>query len=922
MKKIVIGILAHVDAGKTTLSEALLYRTGRIRKLGRVDHQDSFLDQDTQERERGITIFSKQAHFSLPGTEVELLDTPGHVDFSSEMERTLQVLDYAILVINGSDGVQSHTRTLWRLLKRYNVPTFIFVNKMDLKQKTKEELLENLQKDLSAGCIDLSEGRETAAEEIAMLDEALINDYLEKGSVSRDSVKELIAQRKLFPCYFGSALKLQGMEQFLEDLDELTMRKLYPHEFGAKVFKIGHDPSGERITYMKITGGKLRVRDVIKGGSGEETWENKINQIRAYAGGKYTAIDQAEAGDICAVTGLQNTYPSQGLGMELDSDEPLLDSFLTYEVIPEGNMDIHTIYGFMKRVEEEDPQLHVVWSERSSALHVQLMGEVQLEVLKRLMMDRFDAPITFGPGHIVYRETIMNKVEGVGHYEPLRHYSEVHLLMEPLERGAGIQIGSTLSTDKLGKAYQHLVLTHLSEKTFVGRLIGAPITDIRITLVGGAASIKHTVGGDFRQATYRAVRQGLMEARCMLLEPWYDFELTVPTGTCGRALSDLPQLSAVFEAPETDGNFSVIKGYAPVACLQGYALQVTSYTKGEGNLVCIPRGYAPCHNEDEIVNGSSYDPVADLENSPDSVFCAHGAGFPVPWYLVPSYMHLETEYSYLHTGKRVAVKRTSQDGDLFDDGDAVDEASAESEAIDKKLSKTVSKGYGGTTAEDKELMAIFERTYGKVKEKDFDRVKKAKKKPENVSKDTTTVSYDKTERKMHVDIAPEKRKEYLLVDGYNVIFSWESLSDLAKVSMDLARTKLMDLLSEYRSMHQATVILVFDAYNVPRDVEDIYEYHNIYVVYTKQAETADTYIEKTTYDMDKNYAVRVVTSDGAEQVIVLGHGALRVSSREFEDEVRQSHERFRVTMDRWNKQEKSTLTQTPLQKLSGEGAER
>lgn len=918
MKKIVIGILAHVDAGKTTLSEALLYRSGQIRKLGRVDHQDSFLDQEAQERERGITIFSKQAHFFLPGpenpgTEVILLDTPGHVDFSSEMERTLQVLDYAVLVISGSDGVQSHTRTLWRLLKRYNVPAFVFVNKMDLQQKTREELLENLQKDLSAGCIDVTEGLDAAAENIAMLDEKLINEYLDKGTISRDKVKDLLEKRELFPCYFGSALKLTGLERLTEDLDKLTSKKLYPHEFGAKVFKIGHDQNGERITYMKITGGKLRVRDVIKGGSGEEAWENKINQIRTYAGGKYTTIDQAEAGDVCAVTGLANTYPSQGLGIELDSDEPLLDSFLTYEVIADDGTDQHTLFGYLKRLEEEDPQLHVVWSEKAAALHVQLMGEVQLEVLKRLMKDRFDVLIHFGPGRIVYRETILNAVEGVGHYEPLRHYAEVHLLIEPLERGAGIQIGSKLSTDKLSRPFQHLVLTHLSEKVFAGVLTGAPLTDVRFTLVGGAASIKHTVGGDFRQATYRAVRQGLMEARSMLLEPWYDFELSVPQGCVGRALSDLPLLSAEFEAPEVDGNFSVIKGYAPVSCLQGYALQVTSYTKGEGNLLCIPRGYAPCHNEDEIVNGSLYDPVADLENSPDSIFCAHGAGFPVPWYLVPSYMHLETEYSYLHTGKRVAVKRESQDPSLLSDWE---DPSQEEEAaqIKEKFSKPAG-GYGGTPVEDKELMAIFERTYGKVKEKDFEKVKK---RPKRVSEDDRKDGNPPIKEYTR-QIETVKKKEYLLVDGYNVIFSWESLSEQAKINMDLARNRLMDLLSEYRSMHECTVILVFDAYNVPRDVEDIYQYHNIYVVYTKQAETADTYIEKTTYDMDKSYSVRVVTSDGAEQVIVLGHGALRVSSREFEDEVKLSHERFQTTMDNWNKQEKAKLMQTPLKDLDLRG---
>ncbi len=898
MKKTVVGILAHVDAGKTTLSEALLYQTGRIRKLGRVDHQDSFLDNDAQERERGITIFSKQAVLTLPDaahpeTEMTLLDTPGHVDFSSEMERTLQVLDYAVLVISGSDGVQSHTRTLWRLLKRYRIPTFIFINKMDLNTRDRSDLMSELREKLSADCIDLTEGVEAASEDIATQNESMMERFLNDGVLPVSMIGKAVARRELFPCYFGSALKLYGVDRLIQDLNELTIERRYPSAFGAKVFKISHEPSGEKLTFLKVTGGTLSVRDTVAFGEGEEKRESKVNQIRIYSGGKYNQVEKAEAGSVCCVTGLEFAYPGQGLGEEKDSEAPLLDSFLTYEVLPGEALDIHHVQQAMKRLEEEDPQLHVVWNDQLSSLHVQLMGEVQLEVLRRLMMDRFGMAIEFGPGQIVYRETIRSAIEGVGHYEPLRHYAEVHLLLEPLEEGAGLVIDSRCSEDVMNKVYQKAVLTHLSEKVHLGVLTGSPLTDIHISLVGGAGSIKHTVGGDFRQATYRAVRQGLMEAESVLLEPWYDFILTIPTQAVGRAIMDLTQMSAVFQQPQTQGESAEINGYAPVSELQGYGAKVAAYTRGEGALVCMPRGYSPCHNAPEIIEKAAYDPCADLANTPDSVFCSHGAGFTVPWYLVPSYMHLETPWSYLHPKHQAALR-----GDGPSDSSEADlNPSKEQSSGSGSGGGKVSRGLGGPLAEDKELMAIFERTYGKVSQRAFD-------KPERPYKPKTE---EGNLQKREITEQP-KRKEYLLVDGYNVIYSWEDLRKISEISMDNARTKLMDLLSEYKSLHDCTVILVFDAYNVPRDLEDVIQYHNIYVVYTKQAETADTYIEKTTYDIDKRHLVRVVTSDGAEQVIVLGHGSLRVSSREFEEEIRLSHQLFEDMLEKWNHQEKSELT--------------
>ena len=916
MKKIVVGILAHVDAGKTTLSEAMLYQTGRIRKLGRVDHQDAFLDQEDQERSRGITIFSKQAVLTLSNTELMLLDTPGHVDFSSEMERTLQVLDYAILVISGSDGVQSHTRTLGRLLKRYQIPTFLFINKMDLGHRDQKELLQNIQAELSPSCLDFTENWQSQKENIAVADENVLENFLEEGDLSENTVRDMIAQRKIFPCYFGSALKLIGTERFMADLDRLTVEKQYPDQFGAKVYKIGHDPQGERITYLKITGGSLKVRDQIEGtfeeasrpeSSNEDEptgWKEKINQIRRYNGGRYITQDQLSAGMIGAVTGLTHTYPGMGLGIEKDSQKPLLDSFLTYQVLPDDSISIHTLEKYLRSLEEEDPQLHVVWNSQLAELHVQLMGKVQLEVLQKLMQERYHVSVAFGPGHIVYRETIRNSVEGVGHYAPLRHYAEVHLLLEPGQRGSGLSIQSKLSTDKLDKNYQHLILTHLSEKPFPGVLTGSLITDIRITLIGGAASVDHTVGGDFMQATWRAVRQGLMQADNILLEPWYDFELTVPESTVGKAITDLSRMDAVFSSPEpAEKGYSLIKGYAPVAVLSGYDLSVAAYTKGNGTLICIPRGYAPCHNTEEVIKQAAYDPTADLANSPDSIFCAHGAGFPVPWWQVPDYMHIETEYSYLHRERQILAERNEKE--FLSDPGIFQEVGEENSSDDRndagsRNGKTASSAFPSKSAsntslaEDKELRAIFERTYGPIKERQIRTVKR---------------TYGNNSGKVEIKEQP-KQTEYLLVDGYNIIFAWEELTKLSKKSLDLARTALADLMCAYQSVKGCILILVYDAYMVEREEEDVLKYHNIYVVYTKHAETADTYIERATYELDKNHRIEVATSDGAEQVIVMGHGAIRISAREFESEVKKAGKQLEDTIDSWNSKEKSILTHT------------
>ena len=842
MKKLVVGILAHVDAGKTTLSEAMLYTGGQLKRLGRVDHQDAFLDTDAQERERGITIFSKQAILPLPEVEITLLDTPGHADFSSEMERTLQVLDYAILVVSGTDGVQGHTLTLWQLLARYHVPTFLFINKMDLDGTDRDALLHELRLRLSEGCIDFTPGGQDPAalwEQAAMCSEEALERFLAEGSLDCEALTGLISRRELFPCWFGSALKLSGVEAFLEGLARYTQVPDYPPQFGAKVYKIARDPQGTRLTYLKVTGGSLKVKALLSGAD----WQEKVDQIRLYSGARFRAAEEVPAGTVCAVTGLSHTWPGQGLGQEPASAPPALEPVLTYQLLlPEG-CDPFAVLPKLRQLEEEDPQLHMVWNERLQEIHVQLMGEVQLEVLQRLIRDRFGLEASFGPGNILYRETITDAVEGVGHFEPLRHYAEVHLLLEPGERGSGLQFSSVCGEDMLDRNWQRLILSHLEERAHPGVLTGSPITDMRITLLAGRAHIKHTEGGDFRQATYRAVRQGLMQAHSVLLEPWYAFQLELPAQYLGRALSDIQRLGGTFHPPETQGDTARLIGSAPVSAFRDYAVEVAAYTKGLGRLSCTLKGYEPCHNQEEIVAALGYDPEHDVENPADSVFCSHGAGVVVKWDQVREHMHV-------------------------DSGFRPEGPAPEQNTPPAPFSRP---SYASSQAEDKELQAIFERTYGKVERNAF----QPPPKPARTSLDDS--KYNIKDR--------EQGPEYLLVDGYNIIYAWEELQAVARENLDAARQLLMDLLSNYQGFKKCVVILVFDAYKVPRNVGEVVHYHNIHVVYTKEAETADAYIEKATYEIAKHHRVRVATSDGAEQLIILGHGALRISARTFRAEI-------------------------------------
>ena len=841
MDKLVIGILAHVDAGKTTLSEGLLYTCGRLKKLGRVDHKDAFLDTDPMERERGITIFSKQAILPLEGAELTLLDTPGHADFSAEMERTLQVLDCAILVISGTDGVQGHTHTLWKLLERYGVPTFLFINKMDLAGADRDALLSELKSRLDEGCVDFAAPAEQIQEQAAVCDEDALERYLEDNSLDDGALTALIARRKLFPCWFGSALKLEGVAEFLQRLEHYAPRPRYGPDFAARVFKISRDSQGARLTWMKITGGSLKVKALLSGPG----WEEKVDQLRIYSGAKFQAVDEAAAGTVCAVTGLSATAAGEGLGAEAEALPPALEPVLTYQVVLPAGQDPHTALQKLRQLEEEDPQLHLVWNERLGELHVQLMGEVQLEILQRLIAERFGMEVSFGQGGIVYRETIAGAVEGVGHYEPLRHYAEVHLLMEPLPRGSGLVLTSACPQDMLDINWQRLVLTHLAERSHPGVLTGSPITDMRITLVAGRAHQKHTEGGDFRQATYRAVRQGLMEAESILLEPWYNFRLEVSAEQVGRALSDLQRMHGRVEPPETAGDTAVLTGSAPVEQLRDYGREVAAYTRGRGRLSCTSGGYAPCHNQEEVVAAMGYDPERDVENPPGSVFCAHGAGYNVKWDEVKAHAHV-------------------------DSGLRLGEEPPEEEAAPPRPRP---QSYAGSLEQDKELQAIFERTYGKVERNAF----RPQPRPARTSLDDKKYSIK----------AQDRGPEYLLVDGYNIVFAWDELKAAAKENLDAARQMLMDILSNYQGFKKNVVILVFDAYKVPRSVQDVTRYHNIYVVYTKEAETADAYIERATYEIGRHHRVRVATSDGAEQLIILGHGALRLSASTFRAEVEQ-----------------------------------
>lgn len=903
MKKLVIGILAHVDAGKTTLSEELLYLCGEIRKIGRVDHGDAFLDTYELEKERGITIFSKQALLKTENMEVTLLDTPGHVDFSAEMERTLQVLDYAILVINGMDGVQSHTMTLWRLLERYQIPTFLFVNKMDQQGTDHDALLNDLKQHLHENCVDFGRTQDTdygmyeltpeQLENIAVCEEDILETYLETGIVEDRDIARLIVQRKIFPCYFGSALKEKGVKDFWNGVQKYTVEPKRPTEFGAKVFKIARDEQGNRLTYMKITGGSLKVKTLLSsnlngqslpGRKAEEAaWEEKADQIRLYSGAKYELTSEAEAGTVCAVTGLTRTYPGEGLGIEQESELPILEPVLNYQIILPDDCDPHQMLQKLRQLEEEEPQLHILWDSQFSEIHAQLMGEVQIEILKKLIWDRFHVAVEFGAGSIVYKETVAEPVEGVGHFEPLRHYAEVHLLIEPGEPGSGCQFFTACSEDVLARNWQRLILTHLEEKEHIGVLTGSPLTDVQITILTGRAHAKHTEGGDFRQATYRAVRQGLRKARNILLEPYYEFRLEVPAEMIGRAMADVQKMQGTFDAPEVEGETAILKGTAAVAQMRDYQKEVVSYTHGTGKLFCSLKGYAPCKNQDEVVQNIGYDPEADLENPTGSVFCAHGAGFVVPWDQVEAYMHLQSgvDMDELDSESWYEDVESAQNP-----GTAVDNANI-SGNISGKNGKF---SYSGSYEEEEELQAIFERTFGPMKR---DRTAFQKK---TVHSSTPATRYR---------AGKPRQEEYLLVDGYNIIFSWEELNELAKENIHAACDKLMDILSNYQGYRKCTLILVFDAYKVEGHVEEIIPYHNIYVVYTKEAETADQYIEKTVHRIGRQYQVTVATSDGLEQVIIMGQGAHRISAQGLKKEIEDTEKTAR---EEWHQRRQSSKT--------------
>lgn len=852
MGKIVVGILAHVDAGKTTLSEGMLYTSGAIRTMGRVDNRDAFLDTYALERERGITIFSKQAVFPLGTTQVTLLDTPGHVDFSPEMERTLQVLDYAILVISGADGVQGHTRTLWNLLRRYEIPTFVFVNKMDQEGTDAEVLLQELKNVLEEGCVNFSAKRDAHFyEETAVCSEDALEEFLETGRLKKETLQELFFERQLFPCFFGSALRLEGVKEFVEQMQELIKVPAYPETFGAKVFKIARDEAGNRLTYLKITGGSLKVKAVIEG--------QKVNQIRIYSGEKYEAVNEVEAGSICAVTGLSDTYPGEGLGAEQGTYLPVLEPVLNYQVIPTEGDDPILLLPKLRELEEEEPQLHIVWEEALQEIHVQLMGEVQLEVLKTLIYERFGVEVEFGQGNILYKETIQNTVEGVGHFEPLRHYAEVHLLLEPGEPGSGVQCMSVSSEDLLDRNWQRLILTHLMETEHRGVLTGAPITDIRITLVSGKAHLKHTEGGDFRQAVYRAVRQGLKQADSVLLEPYYEYRLELPSENVGRAMTDIERMHGTFGLPQIEADRTILTGTAPVSTMRDYQKEVHAYTRGNGTLQCTLKGYALCHNTEEVLAATGYDSERDTLHPTGSVFCAHGAGFLVPWYEVKEYMHLPSimqEKPSDSSEEKQTAYRVSKETDAWIDTEEVDRIIAQSVGANKKQ-KTLPK---------KKVPEYYKSTSKPKKQ--------------------------------------EVREEYLLVDGYNVIFAWEDLKDLAQVSIDGARGKLLDVLCDYQGMKKCNLIVVFDAYRVQGHKTEISTYHNIHVVFTKEAETADQYIEKFAHENGKKYNVTVATSDGLEQIIIRGQGCRLLSARELKDEI----ERTKKTLFEEHPQESKKLS--------------
>lgn len=857
MKKLVIGILAHVDAGKTTMSEAMLYAGGTISSVGRVDHKDTFLDTDAMEKERGITIFSKQARFFWKDMDITLLDTPGHVDFSSEMERTLQVLDYAILVINGTDGVQGHTETLWKLLKRYEIPTFIFVNKMDLVHDDKNDILMKLKKRLEDEIVDFSDEawqeKDVIHEEIAMCNETALEEFMENGEVSFETLCNMVKERCLFPCLFGSALKNDGIEAFLDTMKRYTITKKYKDSFSARVFKIARDKHDERLTYLKITGGSLKVKDVLS--DKDNTWEEKVNQIRLYSGEKFDTVNEVCAGEVCAVTGLTKTYPGEGLGEEKEKNLPVLEPVLTYRVMLEPEDNASVVYRDIKVLAEEDPQIHIVWNDKLGEIYMQLMGEVQMEIIRSVVYERFGYHISFDDGRMVYKETIKNTVEGVGHFEPLRHYAEVHLLLEPGETGSGMQFFMDCSEDELDKNWQRLIYTHLEEKEHLGVLTGFPITDMKITIIAGRAHNKHTEGGDFRQATYRAIRQGLKMAESVVLEPYYEFCLELPAEHLGRAMMDIQRMNGEFDAPDQNDETAILKGKAPVACMRGYIREVTSYTHGKGKLDLELLGYFPCHNQEEVVETIGYDSETDLENPTSSVFCAHGAGFIVPWNEVYDYMHVESPLNRQTELPEISLqaKRPSE--------------------------KTLER-------QEADLQEIMKREFGDKKKRfdDYGNVYYSQEerktlRPASAPKNPGDQKYQKEPKPV------KKQEEYLLVDGYNIIFSWEELNELAKDSLDGARMKLMEELCNYQGYTKQHVIVVFDAYKVKGNPGSVEKYHNIHVVFTKEAETADMYIEKVTHEIGKKHKVTVATSDGLEQVIIMQQGALRLSAKDLEKQI-------------------------------------
>ena len=862
-KHICTALLAHVDAGKTTLAEAILYLTGGIRKLGRVDHQDAFLDNFAMERARGITIFSKQAEVMLDDMEMTLIDTPGHVDFSAEMERTLQILDYAVLLISGADGVQSHVETLWRLLKKYEIPTFLFINKMDQQGTDRTSLLLELQKKLDEHCIDFSAAEDPltdgeTAEAIALCEESLLEQYLETGGIRKEDAAQMIARRKIFPCYFGSALKLQGVQELLDALREYSVQKEYPEKFAARVYKISRDEQGNRLTHMKIMGGSLKVKAVLRGGDGDEAWEEKVNQIRVCSGSSFRAVNEAQAGMVCAVTGLNHTKAGEGLGTECGVHLPVLEPVLSYQIrIPE-DCDVHQTYRKFLQLEEEEPELHITWNKELGEIYAQLMGEVQTEVLKNMIFERFGIAVEFGAGNIVYKETITEPVIGIGHFEPLRHYAEVHLLMEPGDPGSGLQFETVCSEDVLDRNWQRLILTHLAEKQHIGVLTGSEIADMKITLIAGRAHLKHTEGGDFRQATYRALRQGLRSAACTLLEPVYEFRIELPLDCAGRAMTDIQKMHGSFSPMEIEGENAVLKGTAPVVTMRGYQTELISYTKGKGRMMCSVSSYQPCHNAEEVIEARGYDPEGDLENPTGSVFCAHGAGFVVDWDLVPEYAHLDTSGV-------LGQKKNDDYQDIVEN--------EYEPRTDVPAGPTSRYDRSNLTITNDELEEIFTRTYGPIK-----REKSGWKK-------SRRVDYSESRELTAPAKKQEVRDEYLLVDGYNIIFSWEELNELAKVNVESARTKLMDILSNYQGYKKMNLILVFDAYRVEGGQGSVQKYHNIYIVYTKEAETADQYIEKTVHAIGRKYNVTVATSDALEQVIILGQGGRRMSAHDLEEEI-------------------------------------